>query len=790
MSVQAITTSFQLPDGEEVIIETGKVAKQANGSAVVKVGNTILLATVVANKEAAENADFLPLTVEYKEKYYAVGKFPGGFYKREAKPSDYEILTSRLIDRAIRPLFPDDFHAEIQVQVTLVSGDKNVAPDAFAALAASSALSISDIPFHGPISEVRVCQIDGKMVINPKIEDIEKATLEFVVAADMKNIDMVEGECKEISEDTMIEALKAAHEAIKVQCEAEKKLVELAGKEKFTYCHETNDEDLHKKLTDFCYDKCYEIAKSHTNNKQLRTQMFEDVETAFLATMSEEEAEEKQVMISRYFHEVQRNAVRNYVLDSNTRIDGRKLDEIRPIWCEVDCLPSAHGSSIFTRGETQSLSAVTLGTKLDEQTIDGAIFEKSEKFFLHYNFPSFATGEVKAQKSVSRREIGHGNLAMRALKNMIPEECPYTIRVVSDILESNGSSSMATVCAGTLALLDAGVKLKKPVSGIAMGFIADENRHAILSDILGDEDHLGDMDFKVTGTRNGITACQMDLKVDGLPYEVLAAALEQAKRGRMHILDIINETIPEPRSDYKDFVPRIEKIIIDKENIGAVIGPGGKIIQEIQSTTNTTIVIEEENNQGIVSIYAPNVQAIKDAKERIMLIVAKPEVGTVYHGVVKSILEFGAFVEFLPGKDGLLHISEITWERLDDVNKVLKVGDELDVKLIEIDQKTGKYRLSRKVLLPKPENYVEPERRERRENHGDRDNRPSRDNFNHDRDNKDNRNANNNPRRNDGNNRFGNERRYDNSNKRRPDDENKGNNFHDTGNNNDNSDNI
>ena len=690
--------------------------------------------------DAAEDVDFLPLTVDYREKFYSVGRFPGGFYKRETKPSDYEVLTARLVDRAIRPLFPDDFHAEVQVQVTLISGDRDVAPDAYAALAASAALSISDIPFHGPISEVRVGQIDGKMVINPSIADQENATLEFMVAADMKNIVMVEGEAKEISEDTMIESLKFAHEAIKTQCEAISKLVELAGKEKFEYCHETNDEELHKAMQEYCYGRCYDVAKSQTANKKLRTQMFDDVKTSFEATLTEEELEEKQPMINRYYAEIQRNAVRNFVLDTNSRIDGRQPDEIRPIWCITDYLPAAHGSAVFTRGETQSLSAVTLGTKLDEQTIDGAIFERSDKFILHYNFPSFATGEVKAAKSISRREIGHGNLALRALKNMIPEDCPYTIRVVSDILESNGSSSMATVCAGTLALLDSGVKMKKPVSGIAMGMISDENRHVVLSDILGDEDHLGDMDFKVTGTADGITACQMDLKIDGLPYDVLAAALQQAKQGKLHILDIINETIPAPRADYKEFVPRIDVMTIDKECIGAVIGQGGKVIQEIQCTTNTTIVIEEENNVGVVTIYAPDLDSINNAKLQIERIIAKPEIGTVYHGVVKSILEFGAFVEFLPNKDGLLHVSEIAWERLDDVNKVLKVGDEIDVKLIEIDAKTGKYRLSRKALIPKPEGYVEHEKKERKPGNNNNNNRQNGNNKS----NNNNRNHNNN----------------------------------------------
>ncbi|MDD2204842.1 MAG: polyribonucleotide nucleotidyltransferase [Bacteroidales bacterium] len=717
------TTAFQLPDGRQVTIETGKLAKQANGSVVVRCDNTMLLATVVAKEEAAENADFMPLSVDYKEKYYAVGRFPGGFFKREAKSSDYEILISRLIDRALRPLFPDDFHAEVQVQVTLISGDKAVPPDAFAALAASAALSVSDIPFNGPISEVRVAQINGEFVINPNFEVLKDATLELVVAADMKNIMMVEGECLEVSEDTMIAALKAAHEAIKVQCQAQIDLAAQVEKaqNKYDYCHETNDEELRQQVTDFCYPKCYEVAKSHTANKKLRTQMFEDVKTAFIETIEEEEREAKQFMVERYFYDAEKSAVRNYILDTHKRIDGRDLDEIRPIWCEVDCLPSAHGSAIFTRGETQSLSAVTLGTKLDEQIIDGAVVESKERFILHYNFPSFATGEVKATRGVSRREVGHGNLALRALKNMIPSDMevnPYSIRIVSDILESNGSSSMATVCAGTLALMDAGVQIKKPVSGIAMGLITDNSRYVVLSDILGDEDHLGDMDFKVTGTRDGITACQMDIKVDGLPYEILAKALEQAKKGRMHILDIITDTIPEPRATYKDHVPRIETMIIDKEFIGAVIGPGGKIIQEIQNDTKSTIVIEEEDNKGIIQIFAPDYESITAAKNRIRLITAKPEVGEIYSGKVKSITDFGAFVEFLPGKDGLLHISEICWERLDDVKSVLNIGDTVDVKLIEIDPKTGKYRLSRKVLLPKPEGYVAPNKE-----HGNNENR-------------------------------------------------------------------
>ncbi|MDR2084242.1 MAG: polyribonucleotide nucleotidyltransferase [Bacteroidales bacterium] len=735
MSIQGITSSFKLPNGEEVIIETGKLAKQANGSAVVKIGDTMLLATVVAKEEAAENTDFMPLSVEYKEKYYSVGRFPGGFFKREAKPSDYEILISRLVDRALRPLFPDDFHAEVQVQVTLISGNKNVLPDAYAALAASSAIAVSDIPFHGAISEVRVAQINGEFVINPKVDELENSTLELIVAADKDNIMMVEGECKEVSEETMIDALKFAHDAIKIQCKAQEELAAKIEKaqNKYEYSHETNDEELRNKIYDFCYDRCYGVAGSHISNKKLRSQKFNEIKDDFIAELSEEEAEEKAFMIDRYFHDTEKEAIRNYILDNKKRIDGRNLDEIRPIWCEVDYLPSAHGSAIFTRGETQSLTAVTLGTKLDEQIIDGAIVEGKEKLILHYNFPSFSTGEVRPSRGVSRREVGHGNLALRALKGMIPDDPevnPYTIRIVSDILESNGSSSMATVCAGTLALMDAGVKMKKPVTGIAMGLITDNNRYVVLSDILGDEDHLGDMDFKVTGTRDGITACQMDIKVDGLPYEILAKALDQAKQGRLHILNKISETLAEPRTDYKPHVPRIESMIIDKEFIGAVIGPGGKIIQDIQATTNSTIVIEEVDNKGIIQIFAPDYESITAAKDRIKTIIAKPEVGEIYTGKVKSILDFGAFVEFLPGKEGLLHVSEIAWEKVDDVNKYMKIGDSIEVKLIEIDPKTGKFRLSRKALLPKPEGYQPPQRDNRNNNRPDNrnnNNRPKKD---------------------------------------------------------------
>ena len=704
-----ITKTFDLGDGRTISIETGKLAKQADGSVVVRMGDTMLLATVVANKQAGENVDFLPLSVEYREKYAATGKFPGGFFKREARLSDSEVLTSRLIDRAIRPLFPSDFHAEIQVIITLISADNDSMPDALACLAASAAIAVSDIPFNGPISEVRVARVKGKYIVNPVKADLDIADIDMMVGASMDNIMMVEGEMKEISEAEMIEALKVAHDAIKIQCQAQ---IDLAGmiessKVKRTYCHETNDEDLRKAVKDFCYDKIWAIA-AHATAKHERTDAFDAIKNEFIETIPEEDRKAKSNLASRYFHDVEWEAVRQVVLTERKRLDGRKLDEIRPIWCEIDYLPTAHGSAIFTRGETQSLTTVTLGTKLDEQTIDTPMFEGKVNFLLHYNFPPFSTGEVKRIGGISRREIGHGNLAMRALKPMIPgnDINPYTIRIVSDILESNGSSSMATVCAGTLALMDAGVKMIKPVSGIAMGLISDNatGKYAILSDILGDEDHLGDMDFKVCGTRDGITACQMDIKVDGLSFEVLAEALDQARRGRLHILGILVETISEPREDYKPHVPRIVKVIIPREFIGAVIGPGGKIIQEMQRETNSTIVIEEVGDFGIIDIVSNNKESIDAVKERIKRIVAIPEIGAIYHGTVKNITAFGAFVEILPGKDGLLHISEIDWTRLKDVESVLKVGDQIDVKLIEVDSKTGKLKLSRKVLLPRPEN--------------------------------------------------------------------------------------
>ncbi|MDP4280737.1 MAG: polyribonucleotide nucleotidyltransferase [Bacteroidota bacterium] len=707
--MNGIVKNIQLTDGRTISIETGKLAKQADGSVVVKIGDTMLLATVVAKQEAEENVDFLPLTVEYREKYAATGRFPGGFFKRETRPSDYEILISRIIDRALRPLFPADFHAEVQVIVTLISADKNYLPDAMACLAASSALMVSDIPFDGPISEVRVGRVNGQFVINPSLSMMAESDIDIMVGASMENIVMMEGEMKEISEDEMLQALKLAQETIKMQCQAQIDLASMVekAKTKRVYCHETNDPEFKEKLYQAVYAKLYDLAGQGIANKQVRQKSFDAILEEFTATLPEEELNEKKPMLDRYFHEFQREAVRNSTLDRRQRLDGRKLDQIRPIWSEVDYLPAAHGSAIFTRGETQSLSTVTLGTKLDEQVIDGAVIEDKVNFMLHYNFPPFATGEVKPIRSTSRREIGHGNLALRALKSVLPspEENLYTIRVVSDILESNGSSSMATVCAGTMALMDAGVKIKKPVSGIAMGLITDtkSGKYAILSDILGDEDHLGDMDFKVCGTRDGITACQMDIKVEGLSFEILKEALEQAKTGRLFILGEIEKTISAPRPDFKPFVPRIFQMKVPKEFIGAVIGPGGKVIQEMQRETGTTIVIEEVGNFGVIDIVADNEQAKDAVVEKIKRIVAVPEVGEIYKGKVKNIMPFGAFVEILPNQDGLLHISEIEWRRLEKVEDVLKVGDEVEVKLIDIDPKTGKMKLSRKALLPKPE---------------------------------------------------------------------------------------
>ena len=721
-----IKKSIKLDDGRVIEIETGKLAKQADGSVVVKMGNTMLLAAVTCAKDAKEDVDFMPLQVDYKEKFAAAGRFPGGFMKREGKASDAEILVARLIDRALRPLFPDDFHAEVFVTVNLISAEKEIMPDALAGLAASAALAVSDIPFGGPISEVRVARIDGKFCINPTYSELENADLDIMVAATIDNIMMVEGEMKEVSEAVMLDAIKFAHEAIKVQCRAQLELMEEAGKcEKRTYCHEKNDEDLKEACHKYCYDKCYAIAKAGTS-KHERTDAFEALQQEFLETLPEEEREEKASMVARYFHAVEKEAMRNMILDEGIRLDGRNTTQIRPIWCEVDYLPCAHGSAIFTRGETQSLTTVTLGTKLDMKEMDEVLVQRTEPFVLHYNFPPFSTGEAKAQRGVGRREIGHGNLAYRALKPMVPvgEENPYAVRVVSDILESNGSSSMATVCAGTLALMDSGIKLKKPVAGIAMGLISDSKsgKYAILSDILGDEDHLGDMDFKVAGTKDGITATQMDIKVDGLSYDVLERALEQARQGRMHIMGEMMKCISEPRADLKPHAPRIVQITVPGEFIGAIIGKGGEVIQNIQKTTGTTITITEDAQKeiGIVDIFGTDKQSMDKALDWIKGIIAVPEVGQVYTGKVVSILEFGAFVEILPGKEGLLHISEIDWKKLDKVEDVLHVGDEVEVKLLEIDPKTGKMRLSRKALIEKPEGYVEPVRRPRPEGNGER----------------------------------------------------------------------
>lgn len=704
--MQVIEKTITLPDGRTIVLETGKLAKQADGAVMLKMGNTMLLATVVSAQEAGEDVDFMPLSVDYREKYSAAGRFPGGFFKREMKASDYEILISRLVDRALRPLFPDDYHADTIVNVILFSGEREEMPDALAGLAASAALSVSNIPFGGPISEVRVARIDGKFVINPKYSDLQRADLELMVGATYENILMVEGEMNEVSEDVMIEAIRAAHEEIKRHCEVQMALAKELGIVKRTYCHETNDEELRKRVHDFCYERAYTIAKSQLP-KQERAAAFEGLLNEFWETIPEEERPALTVMVNRYYHAVEKEAMRTMILNDKVRLDGRKTDQIRPIWCEVDYLPCTHGSSIFTRGETQSLCSVTLGSKSDEKMIDEVLYEGCERFTLHYNFPPFSTGEARPTRAPGRREIGHGNLAHRALKSMLPseEEFPYAIRVVSDILESNGSSSMATVCAGTLALMDAGVKMRKPVSGIAMGLISDtENqRFAVLSDILGDEDHLGDMDFKVTGTRDGITATQMDIKVDGLPYEVLAQALEQARVGRMHILGKILETIPEPRADLKPNAPRSEQMSIPRDMIGAVIGPGGKVIQEMQRETGTQINIEEVDNKGVITIYSSSLDAMAAARKRINAIVAIPEVGEVYHGKVKSITPYGAFIEIMPNRDGLLHVSEIDWKRVEKVEDYFKVGDEVDVKLLEIEAKTGKLRLSRKALIPKPQ---------------------------------------------------------------------------------------
>lgn len=705
MQPNPIIKSLELEDGRVITIETGKLAKQADGAVVLRMGNTMLLATVVSNKEAREGVDFLPLSVDYQEKFAAAGRIPGGFLKREGKLSDYEVLISRLVDRALRPLFPEDYHAETQVSITLISADKNAAPDALAALAASAAISVSDIPFNGPISEVRVVKSNDQYIVNPALDQIKSADIDLIVAGSMESIVMVEGEMNEASEVEMIEAIKVAHEAIKKQCQLQTELAEAVGKtQKRVYSHENNDPELKSKLFSTYYDRVFELYKQG-NSKQVRKESFDAIKEEFINSLPEEH-ETDMFLVDKYFHDIEKEAARNLVLNEGIRLDGRKTTEIRPIWSEVDYLPSAHGSAVFTRGETQSLTTVTLGTKMDEQMIDQAMQSGHNKFILHYNFPSFSTGEVRPNRGPGRREVGHGNLAMRALKKVLPPETenPYTIRVVSDILESNGSSSMATVCAGTLALMDAGVKIKGPVSGIAMGLISDpeKGKFSILSDILGDEDHLGDMDFKVTGTEKGITACQMDIKIKGLSFDLLDKALNQAKEGRLHILNEMKKTLSEPREDLKPHAPRSISVIIDKELIGAVIGPGGKVVQEIQKETGATVIIEEVEKNGLVHIFAVDKTAMDAALGRVKAIVAMPVIGEIYDGKVKSVTAYGAFIEFLPGKEGLLHISEIKWERLENMEGVLEIGEEIKVKLLDIDKKTGKFRLSRKVLLPRP----------------------------------------------------------------------------------------
>ena len=733
--MNVITKTVSLPDGRTISIETGKVAKQADGSCVLRMGNTVLLATVCAAKDAVPGTDFMPLQVEYREQYAAAGRFPGGFTKREGKASDNEILTCRLVDRALRPLFPADYHAEVYVNVILFSADGVDQPDALAGFAASCALACSDIPFECPISEVRVARINGEYVVDPTFEQMKNADMDIMVGASKDNIMMVEGEMNEVSEQDLLQALKVAQDAIRPMCLLQEELAKELGTDvKREYCHEVNDEELREQLRKETYDKCYAIAQAGDHDKKAREEAFDKIKTEFAeayaaahAELSEDELEEKGALIDRYYHDVERDAMRRCILDEGKRLDGRKTDEIRPIWCEVSPLPMPHGSSIFTRGETQSLTTCTLGTKLDEKLVDDVLDRSYQRFLLHYNFPPFSTGEAKAQRGVGRREIGHGHLAWRALKGQIPEEFPYTVRLVSQILESNGSSSMATVCAGTLALLDAGVPMKKPVSGIAMGLIKNpgEEKYAVLSDILGDEDHLGDMDFKTTGTKDGLTATQMDIKCDGLSFEILEKALMQAKAGRDYILGKLNETISEPRAELKPQVPRIEAFEIPKEIIGAVIGPGGKIIQQMQEESGATITIDEVDGVGKVQVSAPNKDSIQKAIAKIKAIVAIPEVGEVYEGTIRSIMPYGCFVEILPGKDGLLHISEIDWKRLETVEEAgLHEGDKINVKLMEIDPKTGKYKLSHRVLIPKPDDYVERERRPR----GERRQRPERPN--------------------------------------------------------------
>ena len=722
--MNVITKTVQLPDGRTISIETGKVAKQADGAAVLRMGNTVLLATVCAAKEAVPGTDFMPLQVDYREQYAAAGRYPGGFTKREGKANDDEILTSRLVDRVLRPLFPSDYHCEVYVQVMLLSADGVDQPDALAGLAASAALAASDIPIEHTTSEVRVARVNGEYVINPTFEQMKEADMDLMVGATKDNIMMVEGEMDEVSEQDLIGALKAAHEAIKPMCEMQEELSKACGTDvKRAYEDEVNDEELREELRKATYDACYAQAQSGDDDKKHREETYDKIKSDFTEAydaahtdLSEDDLEEKHTLIDRYFADVQRDSMRRSVLDTGKRMDGRATDEIRPIWCEIDTLPMPHGSSLFQRGETMSLSTCTLGTKMDEKMVDNVLEKSYQRFLLHYNFPPFCTGEAKAQRGVGRREIGHGHLAWRGLKGQIPADFPYTVRLVSQILESNGSSSMATVCAGTLALMDAGVPMKKPVSGIAMGLIKNpgEDKYAVLSDILGDEDHLGDMDFKTTGTKDGLTATQMDIKCDGLSFEILEKALMQAKAAREHILNIMTETIAEPRAEMKPQVPRIVQLEIPKEFIGAVIGPGGKIIQQMQEETGATITIEETDGVGKVQVSAPNKDSIDAALGKIKAIVAVPEIGEVYEGTVRSIMPYGCFVEILPGKDGLLHISEIDWKRLETVEDAgIKEGDKIKVKLLEIDPKTGKYKLSRRVLLDKPEGYVEPQRRPR-----------------------------------------------------------------------------
>ena len=734
--MNVITNTVSLPDGRTISIETGKLAKQADGAVMLRMNNTMLLATVCGAKDANPGTDFMPLQCDYKEKYSAAGRFPGGFTKREGRASDYEILTSRLVDRALRPLFPSDYHAEVYVNITLFSADGVDMPDALAGFAASAALACSDIPFDGPISEVRVARINGEYVVNPTFAQLEEADMDIMVGATEDNIMMVEGEMKEVPESALLEALKVAHEAIKPMCQLQKELMKELGTDvKREYCHEVNDEELREQVKKECYQPCYDIT-GQALDKHARAEAFEAVRENFKeayaaahAELSEDELAEKNSLIDKYYHDVEKDAMRRCILDEGKRLDGRKTTDIRPIWCEVSPLPMPHGSSIFTRGETQSLSTCTLGTKLDEKMVDDVLDKSYQRFLLHYNFPPFSTGEAKAQRGVGRREIGHGHLAWRGLKGQLPKDFPYTVRIVSDILESNGSSSMATVCAGTLALMDAGVPISGPVSGIAMGLIKNpgEEKYAVLSDILGDEDHLGDMDFKTTGTLNGLTATQMDIKCDGLSYEILEKALAQAKAGREHILGEMMKTISEPREDFKPHVPRIEQFTIPKEFIGAVIGPGGKIIQGMQEETGATITIDEEDGVGKIQVSGPNKESIDAAIAKIRAIVAIPEVGETYNAKVISIMPYGCFVEFMPGKEGLLHISEIAWKRLETVEEAgLKEGDSITVKLLEIDEKTGKFRLSHRVLEEKPEGWEErPARRPRREG-GEGERRPRR----------------------------------------------------------------